>query len=73
MILLYHALYISEAGSVRVSQWLRREHAADMVSHVTGPGCLIELKYHKKRARRVSSPDERVSRRVVGFIQSKAD
>ena len=57
MILLYHALYISEAGSVRVSQWLRREHAADMVNHLTGPGCLIELKYHKERARKVSSPD----------------
>ena len=35
MILLYHALYISEAGSVRAYQWLRREHAADMVSHLT--------------------------------------
>ena len=23
-------------------QWPRREHAADMVSHLTGPGCLIE-------------------------------
>ena len=42
MILLYHALYISEAGSVRACQWLRREHAAEMVSHLTGPGCLIE-------------------------------
>ena len=57
MILLYHALYISEAGSVRASQCLRREHEADMVSHLTGPGCLIELKYHKKRTRHVSSPD----------------
>ena len=45
MILLCHALYISEAGSVRASQWLRREHAADMVSHLTGSGCLIEFKY----------------------------
>ena len=34
--------YMSEAGSVHASQWLRREHAADMVSHLTGPGCLIE-------------------------------
>ena len=32
MIPLYHALYISEAGSMRVSQWVRREHEADMVS-----------------------------------------
>ena len=38
----YHALYISEAGSVRASQWLRREHAADMVTHLTGPECLME-------------------------------
>ena len=51
IVLLYHALYISEAGSLRVFQWLRRERAAGMVSHLTGPGCLIELKYHKKRAR----------------------
>ena len=26
-----------------IFQWLRRGHAADMVSHLTGPGCLIEL------------------------------
>ena len=38
LLILYHALYISEAGSVRASQWLRREHAADMVSHLAGPG-----------------------------------
>ena len=57
MILIYHALYISEAGSVRASQWLRREHAADMVSHLTGPGRLINLKYNEKRTRYVSSPD----------------
>ena len=39
MVLLHHALYISEAGlSVRASQRLRREHAADMVRHLTGPG-----------------------------------
>ena len=67
MILLYHALYISEAGSVRASQWLRKEHAADMVSHVTGPGCLIDLKYHRKRTQHVSSPDWRVSRHVFGL------
>ena len=48
---LFHALHISEAGSVRVSQWLQREHAADIVSHLTGPGCFIELKYNKKRTR----------------------
>ena len=35
-------IVFSEAGSVRASQWLRREHAADMDSHLTGPGCLIE-------------------------------
>ena len=61
MILLYHALYVSEAGSVRVFQWLRREHEADKVSHLTGPGCLIKLKYLEKRTRHVSSPDERVT------------
>ena len=50
-------LYISEADSVRVSQWLRREHEADMVSQLTGPGCLIELNNHKKRTRHVLLPD----------------
>ena len=73
LILLYHALYISESGSVCASQWLRREHAADMVSHPTGLRCLIELNYHNKRTRHVSSPDLRVGRRVVGFIRSKSD
>ena len=42
MILLYHALYISEAGSVRACQWLTREHAAGMVNRRAGPGCLIK-------------------------------
>ena len=32
---------ITEAGSVRASQWLRREHAEDTVSHLAGPGRLI--------------------------------
>ena len=35
---------ISEAGSVHDSQWLRREHAEGMASHLTDPGCLNELK-----------------------------
>ena len=55
MILLYHALYILEAGSVGVSQWLRRGPAADTVNHLTGPGCLNEINHHKKRTRPVSS------------------
>ena len=42
MLVLYRALYISEAGSVRASQLLRREYAPDMVSHLAAPGCLIE-------------------------------
>ena len=33
---------------MRVSQWLRQEYAADVVITLTGPGCLIELKYHKE-------------------------
>ena len=56
MILIYYALYTSEAGSVRVSQWLRRGLAADMVSDVPDPECLIELTFHKKCTRHVSSP-----------------
>ena len=39
----YHG--IREADSARASPWLRIEHAADMVSHLAGPGCLIESKY----------------------------
>ena len=35
---------------MRASQWLQREHAADVVSHLAGPGCLIESKDHIRNA-----------------------
>ena len=40
IILLWHALYILQAGSVRVFQSLRREREAVTVSQYSGPGCL---------------------------------
>ena len=49
---------MTEAGPVRASQWLRREHAEDTVSHLAGPGCLISNKNNEKRIQHVSScPD----------------
>ena len=45
---------ITEAGSVRASQW-RREHAEDTVSHLAGPGFLIDQsKHNEKRTQHVS-------------------
>ena len=37
-----YTVYFRSWLTVRASHWLRREHAADMVSQLVGPGCLIE-------------------------------
>ena len=48
---------VAEAGSVRASQWLRREHTAyEIHGHpLAGPGCLVEPKHQETRTRNVSS------------------
>ena len=62
---------ITEAGSVRASQWLQREHAEDTVSHLAGPGCLISQNLIKNTLN--TSLCGQTSRRVPGFIRSKSD
>ena len=48
---------VAEAGSVRVSQWLRREHAAYMATPLLALDAWVSRNI-KKRARDVSSwPD----------------
>ena len=39
---------------MRAAPSLRREHAADTVSHLAGPRCLIESKHEMKHTRHVS-------------------
>ena len=62
---------VAEAGSVRASQWLRREHAA----YVTIPLLALDAwlsRNNKKRTRNVSWwADYRTSLRGLGFIRSK--
>ena len=62
---------VADAGSVRASQWLRREHAACMATPLLALHAWLSRNI-KKRTRNVSSwSDERVSLRGLGFIRSK--
>ena len=64
---------VAEAGSVRASHWLRREHAAYMVTPLLALDAWLGQNI-KKRTRNVSSwPDWRVSLRGLGFIGLKYD
>ena len=64
---------VAEAGSVRASQWLRREHAAYLATPLLALGAWLSENI-KKSTRKVSSlPDYRVSLHGLGYIQSKYD
>ena len=60
---------VAKAGSVRASQWLRREHAAYMATPLQALDAWLCQNIKKKRTRNVSSwPDLRDSLRRLGLI-----
>ena len=62
---------VAETGSVRASQWLRREHAVYMANPLLALDAWLSQNM-KKHTRNVSSwPDWRVCLRGLGFIRSK--
>ena len=65
---------VAEAGSVRASQWLRREHAAKYSHPLDGPGCLVESKHQEMHSKRLFLARQGgQSAWALGFIRSEYD